>query len=112
MKKEIPKVYANRFDKKLENNCRVCVTKSDEIIEETTNEESIDNEINLVQKDIHQKIKEIFNSNRYVYKADVVITLKEETITKRIIGQSNNQLITMDNELIPISDIIDITFKN
>ena len=34
--------------------------------------------------------------------------LKDGTVTKRIIGKNNTHLITMENELIPISDIIDI----
>lgn len=109
MKKEIPKVYANKIDKKIENNCKVCITKNDEVVEK---KEKIAKEPNIVQKDIHQKIKEIFNSNKYVYKADVLITLKDETITRRIIGKNNSQLITIDNELIPIDDIVDIKFKD
>lgn len=107
MKKEIPKVYANKIDKKIENNCKVCVTKNG-VIEK----EEVQKDPYIFEKDIHQKIKEIFNSSKYVYKADVVITLKDGSITKRIIGKNNSQLITIDNELIPIENIIDIEFKD
>ena len=59
---------------------------------------------------MNQKINKIFGSSRYVYKADVDITLKDGKVSKRIIGRNKNELITMDNELIKISDIIDIKF--
>ena len=57
---------------------------------------------------IDKKINEIFSSPNYVYKANVEITLKDKKVTKRIIGRNKNYIITMDNTLIPISDITDI----
>ena len=65
----------------------------------------------IVQKNIKQKLNKIFNSSNYVYKADVEITLKDKTITRRIIGKNKTHVITIDNELIPISDILDIKIK-
>ena len=47
---------------------------------------------------------------RYVYKADVEIVLKDKKIIKRIIGKNDGSLITIDNELIPLSEIKDIYF--
>ncbi len=57
---------------------------------------------------IKQKISNIFNSNNYIYKADVTIITNSKTMKKRIVGRNNNYLFTMDNEYIKISDIIDI----
>lgn len=105
MKKEIPKVYANKIDKRLENNNTYSTTRnSEEIKIEEKNEKKI------YTKNINQKISEIFKSNRYVYKANVEITLKDKVIIKNIIGKNNNNLITIDNELIPIPSIIDIKY--
>ena len=50
----------------------------------------------------------MFNSTSYIYKADVKITLKNGSISKRIVGRNSTHLITIDNELIPITDILDI----
>ena len=66
----------------------------------------------LSSKTIEQKIKEIFDSNTYIYKADVEITTKDTKMTKRLIGKNGKYLITMDNELIPIEEITDIKNKN
>lgn len=44
----------------------------------------------LSSKTIEQKIKEIFDSNTYIYKADVEITTKDTKMTKRLIGKMVN----------------------
>jgi len=100
--RELPKVFANKIDKKLENNETFCVSKNQELKKEENDK------IFKIEKNIHQKINEIFSSPNYVYKANVEITLKDKKVTKRIIGRNKDFLITMDNTLIPISDIIDI----
>lgn len=38
------------------------------------------------------------------------IKLKDRTVKKRVVGKNGNYLITIENELIPIQDIIDIDF--
>lgn len=103
MEKKIPKVYANKIDKDVGNNDRIYYGSNQEKI---TEEPKKNNNLN-----INQKINKIFSSPNYVYKADVVITLKDKTVTKKIIGRNKNSLITFDNELINVSDIIDIDYK-
>lgn len=99
MKKDIPKVFANKINKKIENNNSYSVTKK---VEESTRDYGID---------VSKKINDIFKSPRYVYKANVDIKLRDKTIKRKIIGKRNGSLITIDNELIPINDIIDIDFE-
>ena len=41
-------------------------------------------------------------------KADVTILTDNEVLKKRIVGKNNNNLITMDNEYIPVDKIRDI----
>lgn len=101
MKKEIEKNYANKIEKNLNNNKSYSVTRN----EEKVLERGIENNIN-------QKIKSIFKSKNYIYKAKVKIILKDKTILKTIIGIKNNNLITIDNELISVSDIVDIKYVN
>lgn len=95
--KDLPKVFHNKINKKINNNRKVFYSNN-------TYDESL--EIN--SKSVLQKINDIFVSPNYVYKANVEITLKDKKITRRIIGRNKNYIITMDNELIPILDIIDI----
>lgn len=94
--KDLPKVFHNRLDKKFNNNESIYYSDKD------VKDDTIDN------RTVLQKINDIFASPNYVYKANVEITLKDKKINKRIIGRNANYLITMDNNLIPITDIIDI----
>ncbi len=104
MEKKLPKVFANKIDKELKNNETVYYNKNEERkIEEKESLSSI--------LTVNQKINQIFSSTRYVYKADVIITTKNGKINKRIIGRNRNELITMDNEVINVNDIIDIEFS-
>ena len=99
--KDLPKVFKNNVDKKFNNNKSVYYSNND-------NRSTNMNEEVKDSKNVLQKINEIFSSPNYVYKANVEITLKDKKVTKRIIGRNKNYIITMDNMLIPISDIIDI----
>lgn len=99
--KDLPKVFHNNVNKKFNNNKNVYYsnneTRSYNGVEEIKND-----------KNVLQKINEIFSSPNYVYKANVEITLKDKKVTKRIIGRNKDFIITMDNTLIPVCDIIDI----
>lgn len=94
--KDLPKVFHNKIDKKFDNN-RSIYYSNNNYTEEVKD-----------SRTVLQKINDIFSSPNYVYKANVEITLKDKKITKRIIGRNKNYIITMDNDLIPITDIIDI----
>ena len=62
-------------------------------------------------KDIKGIIKNLFQSKNYVYKLDVIIETNKKTIDTSIVGQTGNNLITINNELISINDIVDIFEK-
>ena len=95
--KDLPKVFHNKTNKKFNNNRNVFYS----------NNNYNENDAND-PRTVLQKINEIFSSPNYVYKANVEITLKDKKVAKRIIGRNKNYIITMDNDLIPINDIIDI----
>lgn len=108
MKKEIPKVFANRVNKAFKNNSSYSVTRSDDGYV-LNNKNNIKKDVDT--RNINQKIKDIFKSNNYIYKADVTIVMSDKSVQKRVIGVKSNQLITIDNELIPFSDIKDIYYS-
>ena len=95
--KDLPKVFHNKIDKKFDNNRSVYYSSN-----------TYDEDRSVDTRTVLQKINDIFSSPNSVYKANVEITLKDKKVTKRIIGRNKNYIITMDNDLIPISDIIDI----
>ena len=104
--KDLPKVFHNKIEKNITNNEMIYYSdkkKVDSNFDHTNKNE--------IKKNINQKINQIFSSSNYIYKANVEISLNDKKIIKRIIGRNKEYLITMDNELIKIDDIIDIKFK-
>jgi len=101
--KDLPKVFHNTINKKFNNNNTVFYSSS---ANEEKKTESLEEKSDT--KNVLQKINSIFSSPNYIYKANVEITLKDKKITKRIIGRNKDYIITMDNDLIPIVDIVDI----
>lgn len=93
-----PNLFVNKIDRLINNNEKVYYSNN-----ETNQKKEIKKDINLMEK-----INSIFKSSNYVYKAEVKIKLKDKEVVKKIVGKNQKYLITMDNELIKIADIIDI----
>lgn len=106
MAKKLPGVFVNTIDKELHNNEHVYVSSQER--EVSVEQKDVKEEHSINQPSVSSKINQIFSSRNYIYKADVSITLQDETITKKIIGKNGNYLITYENELIPIDEITDI----
>lgn len=102
---ELPKVFANRIDKDIGNNSKFSYGEKSDT--------KVSNDRTVIASDlsVHQKIKNIFNSPKYVYKADVVIEMNGEKYIKELIGYNHDYIITLNNEKIAIAKIDDIYFK-
>lgn len=97
-----PQLFVNKINKVLTNNEKVYYSSDND------NRNIADKVECTGNKNVIQKINSIFTSPNYVYKAEVKIKLKNSETIKKIVGRNRSSLITMDNELIPINDIIDI----
>ncbi len=91
---EKPRVYANPINKKIDN------------VQDLFRSDKDSRSINPV--DVNKKINEIFASRNHVYKSKVRITLKDAVVEKEIVGKTNINLLTLDGNLIRITDILDI----
>ena len=94
-------MYHNKINKTVNS-----IQKVYSSIENHENNELRQNKYSSIS--IDQKIEQIFQEKDFVYKADVEIITDTETIRKRIVARNQNNLITIDNEYIPISIIRDI----
>ena len=99
---DLPRMYHNKIEKDLNNNKKVFSTLEKEEERRSIN---INNKNNYT---VEQKIYNIFNSPNYIYKIDVIIVTDKGKDKKRIVGKTKTNLITMDNEYIPINTIRDI----
>ena len=89
-----PRVFANPINKKIDN------------VQDLFRSDKESRSINPV--DVNKKINEIFASRNHVYKSKVRITLKDAVVEKEIVGKTNINLLTLDGDLIRITDILDI----
>ena len=95
-----PKVFVNSINKNIKNNKEVYHFRGEEIKDIEMIDESVD---------VNYKINEIFNSDSFVYKSLVEITLKDGSRFKEdVIAMKDSQLITLSNKKININDIINI----
>ena len=95
---KLPDLYTNSFDKKIDKSLDYITIKNDDT--------NITNSTNT--NNIKEKINNLFKSKSYIYKINVLINLKNEDINCTLIGKTKNNLITIDNKLISIKDIVDI----
>lgn len=100
--KKLPKIYKNDISHEIKNNKDMVYVKSneEEFIKEN-NEMSID-----------EKITTIFNSNRHIFNIPIEIVTKDKKYSTYIAGKMRDCIITLDNDVIKIDDIIDIREKN
>ncbi len=85
MKKELPKIYKGNVSSDASHNLRSSYGISEEI-------------------DVRNEINKLFKENK-LYKKEVEIEINEETIKTKIIGKTENHIISIDNRVIKIDDI-------
>ena len=105
--KELPKMYRNKIEKEITNNEKIFSTMYNRLNTEFNTKDERSN-ITKNNYTVEQKIANIFNSPNYIYKIDVVIVTDKGKENKRIVGKTKTNIITMDNEYIPINTIRDI----
>ena len=88
MKKELPKIYHSPISKPIHNNKNVFYGSEERTSKETS-------------------VEELFQINQ-VYRTNVKIKTKDKVMEKKVIGRTQNNLITFDNEIIAIADIENI----
>ena len=99
--KKLPKIYQNEITKSIKNNKTVFRFKNEE-----TNS-SLEED-----KTITDTIEEIFNGIGYSYNIPVTIMTKEKTYKTTLVSKTKNNIVTIDNEVIPIEDILNLEIKN
>lgn len=87
MKKELPKIYKGKVSKNCSNNLRCSYGVTEQL-------------------DVRSSINKLFKENK-LYKKDVEIEINNQIIKTKIIGKTDNHVITIDNKVIRIDEIQD-----
>ena len=98
--KELPHIFKKNIDSKHINNKRVSYASN-----KINND--IDNNIY-----IFDKLDKLFKSSRYVFNIRVIIKTKSKVYDTKIISRNNNNLLTVDDDVIPIKEISELIIKD
>ncbi len=91
--------FVNKISKIINNNQKYCDI-NENIIEETKDSN--------LKETIDEKLDKIFNTNGYIFNIDVTIITKVKEYHTKIASKINNYIITLDNDIICIDDILDV----
>ncbi len=98
--KKLPKIYQNEITKSIKNNKTVYRFKN----EDTKNNQVIENTNNSITEILNS----IFNGIGYSYNIPVLIKTNSKNYETTLVAKTANNIITIDNEIIPIKEIISI----
>ena len=97
--KRLPKIYQNSIDKKIRNNKVVTY---------------VDNSFSGMSREnnVEMSLDEIFSGFGYSYNIPVIIKTTNKTYDTSLVTRTEYNVVTLDNDLIPISQIISIKRKS
>ena len=106
-----PKVFQNKIDKVIKNNKIIFDSSKEDVLEivkkeAVDNKDSVDNIDNNVS--VVDKITRLLNRKGYVFNVPVCIITHDKKYETNIASVVNNCIITLDNDVIPLDDVIDI----
>lgn len=96
--KKLPEIYKNQNTKLIDNNKKVYYMKKEE-------------NRSMIKNTIEEQLDNIFHGLGYSYNIPVEIITKNETYHTSLVTKTKENVVTIDNQVIPISDIISITKK-
>jgi len=115
MNKELPSVFKNPCNKKIENNKRVFYSRYESIgnVEErTASDVTNTREINLDNATTYRDaLDNLFKNNQFVFNVPVEIITKDITYNTKIVSKVGNHLLTNSGKVIELDDILSIKIK-
>ena len=89
-----PELFKNE-NVKVNNNREACLLKN----------------INNNDQNFEKVLDSIFNSFSSMYNTEVIIETKDKTYKTYLVSRTNNNIMTINREIIPIKEIINIKIK-
>ena len=96
--KKLPKIYQNEFTKQINNNKKSCHVTTN-TIEDTK------------MVPISEILDQVFSGIGYAYNIPLEIKTTKKIYNTTLIARTKTNIVTLENEIIPISEIITIKEK-
>ncbi len=104
--KQLPPIFKLN-DSPKDTNQKYYYEKVSNRINTKKHEKTIDNNLS-----IEEKINKIFKTKGYAFNIPVTITFSNKTVDTYLALRKNDSIITLDNEVIPISTITSLEIKS
>ena len=111
MNKELPSVFKNPSNKKIENNKKVFYSKYESIgnVEQRDVGDIVSNEIDLGNvSTFNYALDNLFKNNQFVFNVPVEIITKDVTLNTKIVSKVGDHLLTNGGKVIQLEDILSI----
>lgn len=95
--KKLPELYKNINSKPKDNNKKVYYMEN--------------KEQEIKKSSIEDELESIFNTLGYSYNIPVEVKTKENVYHTSLVTKTKDNVLTIDNQIIPIKDILQITRK-
>jgi len=95
---KLPKIYKNEIKKKINNNKEMCYVE-----ERTSNFQD--------RKEVENTLKNVFAGLGKPYNTKVIIKTKDKEYDTSLISKNKEEVITLENKIIKIEEIEEITIK-
>lgn len=116
MSKDLPSIFKNPSNKKIENNKRVFYSRYESIgnVEErNTGTNTSNNEIDLDNAvTFTDALDNLFKKNQFIFNVPVEIITKEETLNTRIVSKVGDHVLTNSGKIVKLEDILSIKIKD
>ena len=115
MGKDLPSIFKNPTNKKIENNKKVFYSRYESIgnVEERSIGDTESNEINLENaKSYNEALDNLFKNNQFVFNVPVEIMTIEVTYNTKIVSKVGDHLLTNSGKVINLDDILTIKIQD
>lgn len=113
MNNDLPSVFKNPCNKRIENNKKVFYSRYESIGNVEDRSITSNNEINLDNATSYRDaLDNLFKNNQFVFNVPVEIITREVTLNTKIVSKVGDHLLTNSGKTIKLDDILSIKIQN
>jgi len=99
--KKLPKIYQNEITKNINNNKKYCYLEDEKTVQKQQSERG-----RLFS--VKEELDNIFSGFGYSYNIPLIIKTTSKEYKTSLVSRTKNNVVTIENEIIPITEIISI----
>ncbi len=111
MKKELPSIFKNSPNKRIENNKNVFYSKYESNLQ-TNTYNRVENNTYDDNTSFRGAVNNMLKNKEYVFNVPVEVKTRNEVFNTRLVGKVGERLLTSDGRTINLDDVVEIKVKS